>query len=287
MPTCWTARLERRRPALLSSARVGSGVTFGPSSVTCRSPNGSCTTRVRSSSRPGPEGEIRRRPGRHPPGPLRDAQAGAAGGRGYVPPDLRPSRRHVDAIAAAADHLTEYGPEQLRRLPLLACQREPSCSSIAGTASSVGSSRKTTRAPGRSTSSTATCATMPRACGATSSDANGPTSQPDWETNSPRCWTTTSARASTPRPTWSRTSRTTRPNGRRRRSSWLPGNVNIDVTPPRESSIDPQSHRHLFEDGSVVLRHSRLGKRRFLSLATITPRQVRPFGRPLMPRVAF
>jgi hypothetical protein len=52
--------------------------------------------------------------------PKQQAMQGA--GRGYVPPDLRPSRRHVDAIAAAADHLTEYGPEQLRRLPLLGTQ---------------------------------------------------------------------------------------------------------------------------------------------------------------------
>ena len=81
-----------------------------------------------------------------PAGPVRHAQAGVAGGlagwdvdpldgltlpkqqamqgagRGYVPPDLRPSRRHVDAMAAAAGHLTEHGPEQLRRLPLLGTQ---------------------------------------------------------------------------------------------------------------------------------------------------------------------
>lgn len=43
-------------------------------------------------------------------------------GRGYVPPDLRPSRRHVDAMAAAADHLTQHGPQELRRLPLLGTQ---------------------------------------------------------------------------------------------------------------------------------------------------------------------
>ncbi|MHB2023231.1 MAG: hypothetical protein ACYCO3_07880 [Mycobacteriales bacterium] len=43
-------------------------------------------------------------------------------GRGYVPPDLRPSRRHVDAIAAAADHLTVTGSAELRRLPLLGTQ---------------------------------------------------------------------------------------------------------------------------------------------------------------------
>ncbi|MGV8965212.1 MAG: hypothetical protein ACOH2F_02930 [Cellulomonas sp.] len=43
-------------------------------------------------------------------------------GRGYVPPDLRPSRRHVDAMAAAADHLTIHGSEELRRLPLLGTQ---------------------------------------------------------------------------------------------------------------------------------------------------------------------
>jgi len=43
-------------------------------------------------------------------------------GRGYVPPDLRPSRRHVDAMAAAADHLSIHGSEELRRLPLLGTQ---------------------------------------------------------------------------------------------------------------------------------------------------------------------
>jgi hypothetical protein len=43
-------------------------------------------------------------------------------GRGYVPPDLRPSRRHVDAMAVAADHLSLHGPDELRRLPLLGTQ---------------------------------------------------------------------------------------------------------------------------------------------------------------------
>jgi len=52
--------------------------------------------------------------------PRQQAMQGA--GRGYVPPDLRPSRRHVDAMAAAADQLTEHGPKQLRRLPMLGTQ---------------------------------------------------------------------------------------------------------------------------------------------------------------------
>ena len=43
-------------------------------------------------------------------------------GRGFVPPDLRPSRRHVDAMAVAADHLTSHGPGELRRLPMLGTQ---------------------------------------------------------------------------------------------------------------------------------------------------------------------
>jgi hypothetical protein len=43
-------------------------------------------------------------------------------GRGYVPPDLRPSRGHVDAMATAADHLTIHGSDELRRLPLLGTQ---------------------------------------------------------------------------------------------------------------------------------------------------------------------
>lgn len=43
-------------------------------------------------------------------------------GRGYVPPDLRPSRRLVDAMAVAADHLTQHGPVEVRRLPLLGTQ---------------------------------------------------------------------------------------------------------------------------------------------------------------------
>lgn len=52
--------------------------------------------------------------------PRQQAMQGA--GRGYVPPDLRPSRRHVDAIASAADHLAAHGPEEIRRLPLLGTQ---------------------------------------------------------------------------------------------------------------------------------------------------------------------
>ena len=43
-------------------------------------------------------------------------------GRGYVPPDLRPSRRHLDAMAAAAEHLCQHGPPEIRRIPLLATQ---------------------------------------------------------------------------------------------------------------------------------------------------------------------
>ncbi len=43
-------------------------------------------------------------------------------GRGFVPPDLRPARRHVDAMAAAADHLTQHGPVELQRLPLMGTQ---------------------------------------------------------------------------------------------------------------------------------------------------------------------
>lgn len=43
-------------------------------------------------------------------------------GRGYVPPDLRPSRRHVDAMAAAADQLCQHGPVEVRRIPLLGTQ---------------------------------------------------------------------------------------------------------------------------------------------------------------------
>lgn len=52
--------------------------------------------------------------------PKQQTMSGA--GRGYVPPELRPSRRHVDAMAAAADHLTAGGPETIRRLPLLGQQ---------------------------------------------------------------------------------------------------------------------------------------------------------------------
>ncbi|HVU74594.1 MAG TPA: hypothetical protein VHE83_16650 [Mycobacteriales bacterium] len=43
-------------------------------------------------------------------------------GRGYVPPELRPERRQVDAMARAADELTSSGPPELRRLPLFATQ---------------------------------------------------------------------------------------------------------------------------------------------------------------------
>lgn len=43
-------------------------------------------------------------------------------GRGFVPPELRPSRRHVDSMANAADHLTVHGPEEIRRLPMLGTQ---------------------------------------------------------------------------------------------------------------------------------------------------------------------
>jgi len=43
-------------------------------------------------------------------------------GRGYVPPELRPERRQVDAMAVAADELTRSGPVEVRRLPLLGLQ---------------------------------------------------------------------------------------------------------------------------------------------------------------------
>lgn len=43
-------------------------------------------------------------------------------GRGYVPPELRPERRQVDAMAAAADQLVVSGPAELRRLPLFGTQ---------------------------------------------------------------------------------------------------------------------------------------------------------------------
>jgi len=43
-------------------------------------------------------------------------------GRGYVPPELRPERRQVDAMAAAADELTGSGPVEVRRLPLFGLQ---------------------------------------------------------------------------------------------------------------------------------------------------------------------
>lgn len=43
-------------------------------------------------------------------------------GRGYVPPELRPERRQVEAMAAAADELTRSGPAEVRRLALLGVQ---------------------------------------------------------------------------------------------------------------------------------------------------------------------
>lgn len=43
-------------------------------------------------------------------------------GRGYVPPELRPERRQVDAMAATADRLCTCGPAPLRRLPLFGTQ---------------------------------------------------------------------------------------------------------------------------------------------------------------------
>jgi integrase len=43
-------------------------------------------------------------------------------GRGFVPPELRPERRQVDAMAATADRLCADGPEPLRRLPLFGTQ---------------------------------------------------------------------------------------------------------------------------------------------------------------------
>jgi integrase len=52
--------------------------------------------------------------------PRRQQLQGA--GRGYVPPELRPERRQVDAMAAAADELTRAGPPEVRRLPLLGPQ---------------------------------------------------------------------------------------------------------------------------------------------------------------------
>jgi integrase len=52
--------------------------------------------------------------------PKQQAMSGA--GKGYVPPELRPARRHVDAMALAADQLVQSGPEPIRRLPLLGTQ---------------------------------------------------------------------------------------------------------------------------------------------------------------------
>lgn len=49
---------------------------------------------------------------------LRMPRAEGGDGTGYVPPQQRPATHQVDAMAAAADHLTTQGPEQLRRLPL-------------------------------------------------------------------------------------------------------------------------------------------------------------------------
>lgn len=43
-------------------------------------------------------------------------------GRGYVPPELRPERRQVDAMAAAADELARSGPAEVRRLALFGLQ---------------------------------------------------------------------------------------------------------------------------------------------------------------------
>lgn len=43
-------------------------------------------------------------------------------GRGYVPPELRPETRQVEAMAGAADQLVRSGPQELRRLPLLGTQ---------------------------------------------------------------------------------------------------------------------------------------------------------------------
>lgn len=43
-------------------------------------------------------------------------------GRGYVPPELRPERRQVDAMAVAASELTRSGPAELRRLPMFGTQ---------------------------------------------------------------------------------------------------------------------------------------------------------------------
>ncbi|MHB8451231.1 MAG: hypothetical protein ACYDAQ_12390 [Mycobacteriales bacterium] len=52
--------------------------------------------------------------------PRRQQLQGA--GRGYVPPELRPERHQVDAMAAAADELTSSGPDLLHRLPLFGTQ---------------------------------------------------------------------------------------------------------------------------------------------------------------------
>lgn len=43
-------------------------------------------------------------------------------GRGYVPPELRPETRQLEAMATAADRLVSSGPPELRRLPLLGAQ---------------------------------------------------------------------------------------------------------------------------------------------------------------------
>lgn len=43
-------------------------------------------------------------------------------GRGYVPPEFRPERRQVEAMAAAADELTRSGPVEVRRLAMLGLQ---------------------------------------------------------------------------------------------------------------------------------------------------------------------
>lgn len=43
-------------------------------------------------------------------------------GRGFVPPELRPERRQLDAMGATADRMCRSGPETVRRLPLFGAQ---------------------------------------------------------------------------------------------------------------------------------------------------------------------
>lgn len=153
-------------------------------------------------------------------------------GRGYVPPDLRPSRRHVDAMTVAADHLSQHGPQELSRLPMLGTQirvagyaglrlggisrslrttscgcsstptpdspRGPSCSTTAGTGCADGSRRTTRTTPGRATSCTGTFAITPPASGTTNWAGNGPTSLHGSATSWRLCSITTSA------PEWTR-----------------------------------------------------------------------------------